>query len=208
MKPRRIYVDIDDVLSRTIERLIDLLEATHERRVEVEEVLDYDLKRSFGLDDEEIQALMNRAHLDECIESIEPEEGAVTALGIWARAGHSVNLVTGRPPITNAASRRWLTRHDVAHDSLHHLDKWSRPTWNDEGLPALRFAELAEMQFGFAVEDNLDTAVRLIEEFSVPVALMDRPWNRDWSDVSSQTQARMQRCYGWGEVVEDFDRRA
>lgn len=205
---RRIYVDIDDVLARTIERLIDLLEITHDRRVDVEDVLHFDLGRSFGLREDEIRALMARANSDEVMESIRPVEGAVAALGSWAREGHSVNLVTGRPPTTNAASRRWLARHDIAHDSLHHLDKWGRPTWNEAGLPVLQFGELAEMQFDFAVEDNLDTAVRLIEEYDIPVALMDRPWNRDWSGVPQKTQSGMQRCRGWGEVAEVFARRA
>lgn len=204
----RVYVDIDDVLSRTIEGLIDLLEVEYDRRVEVEDVLYFDLERSFGLGKDEISAFMERAHSDDFTESIEPEEGAVSALATWARDGHSVNLVTGRPPVTNAASRRWLTRHDIAHDSLHHLDKWSRPAWNESGLPTLSFQKLGEMGFDFAVEDSLDTAVRLVEEFEIPVALMDRPWNRDWSAVSNRAQAGMQRCRGWGEVTALFSRRA
>ena len=68
----RIYVDIDDVLARTIESLIDLLDETHGRRVEVDEVRHFDLEKSFELSDEEILAFMARAHEDEVIERIEP----------------------------------------------------------------------------------------------------------------------------------------
>ena len=137
MKGRRIYVDIDDVLSETIECLIDLLEETHSRRIAVEDVQHFHLERSFGLDEEEIRDFMDRAHADEVIESIMPTEGAAEVLADWDRSGHRVNLVTGRPPSTNAASRRWLERHAIAHVSLHHLDKWNRPSWNRTGLPAL-----------------------------------------------------------------------
>ena len=198
----RVYVDIDDVLARTIESLIDLLHETHGRRVEVEAVRHFDLEKSFDLSDAEIFAFMERAHADDALQRIEPVHEGVRMLADWVGDGHEVHLVTGRPPASNEASRRWLERHEVPHDALHHLDKWSRPTWNEGGLPALRFDELGAMAFDFAVEDSLDTAIRLVEEFDLPVALMDRPWNRDLSAVSPGTRSRLTRCEGWGRVAD------
>ncbi|MEM9174884.1 MAG: hypothetical protein AAGC67_06590 [Myxococcota bacterium] len=197
----KIYVDIDDVLARTIESLIDLLDETHGRRVDVEAVRHFDLEKSFDLSDDEIFAFMERAHTDDALERIEPVAEGIRTLEDWRGDGHEVHLVTGRPPAANAASRRWLERHAVPHVALHHLDKWSRPTWNEAGLPALAFDELGAMAFDFAVEDSLDTAVRLVEEFALPVALMDRPWNRDLSGVAPATRARLTRCVGWAPVA-------
>jgi uncharacterized HAD superfamily protein len=202
VKGRRIYVDIDDVLSRTIESLIDLLEQAHARRVEIEEVRHFNLERSFGLTEPEHRALMDRAHSDDVIESISPIPGAPEVLSGWQDAGHRITLVTGRPPATNAASRRWLTRHEIPHATLHHLDKWSRPSWNQAGLPALRFDEIPTLDFDFAVEDSLETAVRLVEEFGIPVALMDRPWNRDLGGLSPRARAGLIRCADWQAVEE------
>jgi len=204
VKGSRIYVDIDDVLSRTIESLVALLERTHDRRVDVEAVHDFDLALSFGLTPVEIEAFMERAHSDEILEALKPEEGAAAALRSWAEQGHSVALVTGRPPTTQAASLRWLERHEIAHDSLHHLDKWGRPAWNDGSLPALRFDDIEAMGFAFAVEDSLETAVRLVEDFEIQVALMDRPWNRNFEGVSSKARAGMTRCEGWNAVADLF----
>jgi uncharacterized HAD superfamily protein len=198
---RRIYVDIDDVLSKTIEGLIDLLEETHHRRVEVEEVRHFDLGKSFGLADHEVHEFMDRAHSDEVIELIAPAEGAAAILEGWASAGHEVRLVTGRPPSTHSASLRWLERHGVTHTLLHHLDKWNRPRWNEEGLPALRFDEIPQIGFDLAVEDSLETAVRLVEDFEIPVALIDRPWNRDLSEVSSKAREGLYRCNDWDVVA-------
>ena len=200
----RIYVDIDDVLGRTIEGLIDLLETTHGRRVEVEAVRHFDLSKSFGLGEDEIRAFMERAHHDDALDRIAPSEGAVEVLADWADAGHSIRLVTGRPPSTNAASRRWLERHGFAHDALHHLDKWARPSWNVEDLPAIRFEDLESIGFGFAVEDSLDTAVRLVEILDAPIALMDRPWNREVDDLSPGTRERLVRCVDWSDVARVF----
>jgi uncharacterized HAD superfamily protein len=206
VKGRRIYVDIDDVLSETIECLIDLLEVTHERRIAVEDVRHFDLEKSFGLEQHEIEAFMERAHADDVIESIPPTAGAAEILSDWAGAAHEVMLVTGRPPSTNAASRRWLETHSIEHTALHHLDKWSRPSWNHAGLPALRFEEIPAFEFDFAVEDSLDTAVRLVEDFGIPVALMDRPWNRDLGGLSSKARGGLARCSDWRAVADVFAR--
>ena len=197
-------MDIDDVLSRTVESLIELLERLHARRVDLEEVRHFDLGRSFELQSHEIDSLMDHAHSDAAIESIRPAEGASEVLDLWSEAGDRVSLVTGRPPTTHEASRRWLETHGLRHDSLHHLDKWNRPGWNREGLPALRYAEIGEFGFEFAVEDSLETAVRLIDEFEVPVALMDRPWNREIAMLPRKTRSRLVRCFGWQDVRKAF----
>jgi uncharacterized HAD superfamily protein len=204
MSGRNIYVDIDDVLSQTIESLIDLLEHLHDRRVEVADVRHFDLEKSFALNTREIGHFMDRAHSDEVIESIRPTEGAADVLDLWSERGDQVRLVTGRPPTTYHASRRWLETHALRHDSLHHLDKWQRPDWNVDSLPALRFDEIESFGFDFAVEDSLDTAVRLVEEFGIPVALMDRPWNRQVAHLAESTRSRMVRCRGWSDVDKSF----
>ena len=204
MSKRRIYVDIDDVLAETIERLLELLEQMHDRKVVLHEVEHFDLTKSFGLDQDEIDTFMDRAHDDDVIESIVPMSGAAKVLSRWDAEGHRITLVTGRPPTTNAASLRWLETHDFCHEALHHLDKWSRPGWNRAGLPEIAFEDLSDFGFEFAVEDSLDTAVRLVEEFDIPVALMDRPWNRELDAVSSETRASLIRCTDWSQVASCF----
>ncbi len=204
MSGRRIYVDIDDVLGETIERLLDLFEQLHGRRVVLSDVEHFDLTKSFGLDQEGIDRFMDRAHDDDIIESIAPMAGAAEVLSDWGAEGHRVTLVTGRPPTTNAASARWLETHDFRHEALHHLDKWRRPGWNRGGLPEIAFEDLSDFRFDFAVEDSLDTAVRLVEDFGIPVALMDRPWNRELGGVSKGTRASLMRCVGWADVEREF----
>ncbi len=204
MSGRCIYVDIDDVLSLTIESLIDLLERLHDRRVEVGDVRHFDLARSFDLEPQQLGPFMDHAHSDEVIEAIHPAAGAASVLDRWGEAGDRVSLITGRPPLTNAASLRWLETHGIRHESLHHLDKWNRPDWNSDRLPALRFEEIGEFGFDFAVEDSLETAVRLVEDFAVSVALMDRPWNRGVSHLAPATRAALVRCFDWGDVERAF----
>ena len=205
MSPRRIYVDIDDVLSATIERLVDLLHELHDRRVEIEQVSDFDLARPFGLDADGIRRFMDVAHADAVIESIAPHAGAAEILERWNSAGHTITLVTGRPPITTHASRRWLATHGMQHAALHHLDKWGRPDWNDGDLPALRFEDLPAFGFELAVEDSLDTAVRLVEDLGLTVALMDRPWNRELDHLPRRIRDQLVRCRDWWDVARILD---
>ena len=202
--PQAIYVDIDDVLSHTIESLIDLLDRVHGRRVAVDEVAEFDLQESFDLDASEIVRFMDHAHADEVIESILPVEGGAAVLGDWRAAGYDVNLVTGRPPSTRDSSARWLERHGFPHSDLHFLDKYGRPGWNDSGLPALHPDELAQFGFVLAVEDSLSMAARLVNELGIEVALVDRPWNRDVSGVDGGVLRRITRCVGWGEIGDRF----
>ena len=204
MSARRIYVDIDDVLSDTIARLLDLLEQLHDRRVDLDQVEHFDLSESFDLDTDEIKSFIERTHADDFIESIAPTPGAADVLSRWDAEGHRITLVTGRPPKTNAASRRWLDLHRISHAALHHLDKWQRPSWNSTDLPAIRFEDLPRFEFEFAVEDNLDTAVRLVEDFEIPVALMDRPWNRAVEHLHEKTRASLIRCSNWEQVEDAF----
>jgi uncharacterized HAD superfamily protein len=205
MSERRIYVDIDDVLSETVERLVELLEDLHGRRIDPKAVEHFDLSKSFGLDAIELEAFMDHVHADHVIESFAPILGAAPVLEHWQAAGHRITLVTGRPPQTNAASRRWLDTHALRHESLHHLDKWNRPSWNLQGLPALRFEEIPGFGFDVAVEDSLDTAVRLVEEFEIPVALMDRPWNRAVDSLARKTRDSLVRCRDWTEIAAAID---
>jgi len=204
MSNRRIYIDIDDVLAHTIARLLDLLEEVHDRRVDLQDVTQFDLKKPFGLEEHEIESFMERGHEAEFIQSIAPIEGAIDVLSRWNAAGVHITLVTGRPPVTNAASLRWLETHGIRHHALHHLDKWSRPSWNRDGLPAIGFADIPDFDFDFAVEDNLDTAVRLVEQFGIPVALMDRPWNRSLDSVAHETRDSLVRCVSWSQVESAF----
>ena len=116
MSGRHIYVDIDDVLAETVERLVDLLAQLHGRSVDPRAVEHFDLSKSFGLDPDELEAFMEHVHTDPVIESIAPIPGAAPVLERWHAEGHRVTLVTGRPPSTNAASRRWLETHDLRHN--------------------------------------------------------------------------------------------
>ena len=186
-----IYVDLDDVLCETARGFLGLLRREFDRRVAFEEIRDFDLGVSFGLDEIELERFFERAHDPELLAALVPISESIETLAGWTRAGHEVAVVTGRPTRSREDSRRWLERHRVPHDSLTFVDKYGRAAI-DAG-DAVPLAALEPRSYRFAVEDSLATAHYLRERLDIPVLLLDRPWNRGSS-------AGITRCGDWREV--------
>ena len=76
---RWIYIDIDDVLSHTAALLGDLLAEHHDRRVPYEEITQFDLGVSFGLDRDELERFLELAHEPAAIGGVSLVDGAVAS---------------------------------------------------------------------------------------------------------------------------------
>jgi uncharacterized HAD superfamily protein len=200
----QIYVDLDDVIAQTIRALVALLERHFARRVEIEDVVHFDLGRSFGLAPDELVEFMRLVHQPQVLAALEPNPGATPALASWIERGYAVAVMTGRPPSAAPASRRWLREHRIPHTSFACIDKYDREDWAGPAGRALGLDEVADLGFALAVEDSLEVAALLVERCGIPVALMDRPWNRDLSGLAPLTRARIVRCHGWAELASRF----
>ncbi len=204
--PRRIYVDVDDVLAQTGRMFLDVLVEQFGRSVAFDEIRSYHLGDSFRLQPAELTEFMRRAHLPEALGSIEPMPGAAAALGRWLRRGYQVFVVTGRPPATRQTTLGWLQRHAMPYSEFHFLDKYSEfyrdPNSTPEGVLCL--ADLPGLRFCLAVEDFPGTAEHLAGTVGVPVALFDRPWNREVEELGGKNGAPLVRCRGWAEIERRF----
>lgn len=199
-----IYVDMDDVIGQTARTFAKVFEQEHGRRVDLEEIESFDLGLSLGLSPESLDSFMKSVHRPEVLAEIEPMEGAIEALAAWVSRGYEVDVVTGRPPETEAVSRQWLADWDVPHHSLTFLDKYS---WSDElfsGSRAISMAELARRPFSLVVEDSAEVARRVTDVLDAPVALLDRPWNRSSPKPEEEFEGRIFRCHDWQELSERF----
>ena len=110
----RIYVDFDDVLCETARELSRLARELYGCQVPYAAIRAFNLREAFGLDETRYLHLMRAAHETERLLALEPTPGAVATLARWAADGHTVEIVTGRPCATHAASARWLQRHGLA----------------------------------------------------------------------------------------------
>lgn len=192
---KKIYVDVDDVLSQTIEMYLHIVEEEFGQRVSLERIRTFDLKVSFDLTQDEFHHLFDLAHRPECIMAYEPVEGAVAALKAWKAAGHHIDIVTGRPTATRESTLAWLRENQVPFDAFTMVDKYDRPG-NDRSI-AVTKDELAARPYELAVEDSVEMALYLAGKMDVRTALVDRPWNWGCPDhgnlIRGETWAEISR---------------
>lgn len=204
--PRRIYVDLDDVLAQTGRMFLALLEREFGRSVAFEEIRSYHLGDSFRLARDELDEFMRLAHEPPALGSVRPMPGAAEAVAHWRRRGYQVLVVTGRPPATRETTLAWLERQAIAYSEFHFLDKYSEFYRDQHDTPdgVLTLADLPGLGLSLAVEDFPGTAEHLARELGVPVALFDRPWNRQVGELAGGDGAPLVRCRGWSEIRRRF----
>jgi uncharacterized HAD superfamily protein len=198
---RRIYVDMDDVLCQTARGFLELLKSSWGRAVEFDEIVSFDLGRSFDLTRTELEQFMKEAHDEDLLMDLAPMPGALEALEEWVRDGYVVEVVTGRPPSSETVSRAWLERHDVPFDSLTFLAKYSNPHSDEDIRRAKPLSAMAAGDYCLAVEDSRDMAHFLAAGLGLDVALLDRPWNRNGNEALPDSVVR---CSGWGDLMTRF----
>jgi uncharacterized HAD superfamily protein len=193
---RRIYLDLDDVLAQTTERIVTRLNRLFDREVRFEDLAGFDLGDAFGLEPQERARAMQSVHEVDFLDSLAVAPGVLPLLESWARRGYHLAVITGRPPATRAVSLRWLERHGVPHHSLHTVDKYGRYAGEpaDTTLEALR-----ALPFALAIEDSLEMATFLAHHGTRRVLLMDRPWNR--APCARTASPSIERVRDWTEVA-------
>ena len=200
--PDRLYVDLDDVIGETAQRLLVMAEQEYGLRVPFEEVTSFDLDAVFGMDAEETADFYRRSNEADVLSGVALREGAVESLAACRARGIEVWVVTGRPAASRELTRAWLADRGVPHDELLFVDKYGKMQ-QEEAFPVdpaglLSLEELADLEFGAAVEDHLGMARILAGSMRTPVLLMDRPWNRD---PEADAHPLITRCRDWQAVM-------
>jgi uncharacterized HAD superfamily protein len=176
MPSNTIYVDMDDVLCQAARHFLVIVEREFGKRIDYEQLTNFDVGHSCGLRPEERDELYRIVHQPDELLRMEPLDGALPVLKRWQEEGFEIAIVTGRPPETYEPSTAWLDKHEVPFSSFTIVDKYSR--FAPDSTTAISLEELAARRFCWAVEDSLPMAEYLAARMKVPVALIDCPWNR------------------------------
>ncbi len=187
-----VYIDLDDVLSKTTCSYVEIIKKEFNRAVQFEDIHSFDLRTSFNLSSEEFDHFFALVHKPDIILDLEPMEDSIETLNNWVNRGLDICVITGRLTSCYESSLEWLNKNRVPFSSFLMVNKYSRPDY-DKRI-SISSVELYKMKFLFAVEDSLEMAGRISSEMRIPVALFDRPWNR------SNGVAGIRRCEGWREV--------
>lgn len=190
-----IYVDLDDVLCETARLFLTVLERDFGKQVSYEMLTDFDVGTACGLKPHEREELYRRVHEPDALLGLAAIDGAAEKLKHWRAAGYEIAIVTGRPPESCEPSLEWLARNQILYDSFLLVDKYSR--YKTAQAHTLSLEAFSALRFSWAVEDSLPMANFLASRMHMPVALLDRPWNRSTSDPEM-----ISRCNHWHEIKE------
>ena len=191
--PMRIYVDVDDVLSKTTDTYAGVVEREFGKTTAYENLVTFDLRKSFDLTQAEFEHFFSLVHTPDVLLGYGVVEESVETLVAWADQGHVIEIVTGRPSFAHEATLAWLDHHRIPYDSLTMVDKYNRP----DADPAISVskAEFSTRRYDLAVEDSREMALYLAHEMDVPVKLYHRPWNARPVD-----HPRVDRVNSWAEI--------
>lgn len=201
---KQIYVDLDDVLAETGRMFLRVLTCEFGKAIEWDDIQDYDLGVSLGMDESVLTRFMHAVHRPELLGSVEPIPGSLEALEKWSAQGYEIEIVTGRPAATEEVSLRWLQSNEMPHHSLIHVDKYA---WEEQLLgtsAGVPLVHLAGNGYCLAVEDSAEVAIHLTEILDAPVAVLDRPWNRRQLDDYPNPNGRIVRCDSWQDIFDRF----
>jgi uncharacterized HAD superfamily protein len=196
-----IYVDMDDVLCETARALLAIVEREFGKTILYDQLNTFEVGEACGLQNHEVTELFRIAHHPEELLGMAPIKEALSVLRQWSEAGHEIAIVTGRPPSTHESSIEWLAVHGLPYDTFIMVDKYGRFTAEDAA--GRKLSDLAGRRFSFAVEDSPTMAKYLADEMKVPVALLDRPWNRATAEHSL-----ISRYNHWREIGESLPARS
>lgn len=192
-----IYIDFDDVICETAKSFCQIADRLFGIKKPYNEVHFFNLQQSFGLTDNQYDALMKEGHLPEILLSYEETDGASISINKIVDAGHNVKIITGRPFDSYEPSRQWLDNHNLSRLPLFCVDKYGREIFNQNSTFNMTLNDLYAMSFDLAIEDS-PAAFKHLEHFgNCKVAVFDRPWNKD-AILPSDNYIRVKN---WDQIV-------
>lgn len=195
----RIYVDMDDVLCETAVSLCELAKREFSRDVDYANVSQFDLQQTFDLSDAEMRRFRELSHLPEILTSFAETPGAVDGVRALLAAGHSVDIVTGRPASSHVGTESWLKVSGLGDLAVVYVDKYNRIdvfAHAPDEPPTVSVADLARRGYDVAIDDSPLALDMLAAWRDTRVLVFDRPWNE-----TVALAANMRRVDGWDAVL-------
>ena len=194
----KIYIDFDDVICETAKYFTKIAKELFGIDLPYQQVQFFNLQKTFDLNDEQYDRLMEAGHLPENLLSNEETSGASEIINKWVDEGHEVSVITGRPFNSYEPSRKWLDQHGLERVPLFCVDKYGRETFVQDFTYNMTLEQLYGMTFDFAVEDSPAAFEHVMHFDNCRVAVFDRPWNQK----SEFPNDNFVRCKNWQKIDE------
>lgn len=191
----KIAVDIDGVLSKTMEYFVFHLNSTYGRNFSIHDITQYNFTSlekyfSFSLYDELLRVI------DTSLEDFKIHEHSKDILQGF-KEKHSFSVLTSRSDIFGERSKKWIEKHygeDVFEDVY---------TLEASGF-SCKSDFCVQHNFDLLLEDQPNYALNTRDK-GIGVILLCRPWNQDVS-----TCDLLRRAKTWkevGELISDFEKK-
>ena len=197
----RVYIDFDDVICETARFFSGEVMRIFGIDVPYERMAYFNLKKAFNLTDSQYDKLMQAGHTTEALLGYEETPGASATIIKWARQGHEIYIVTGRPFDSYEPSRQWLDAHGLQNIPLYCVDKYGRENFNKTWSYSMTLEELYNTKFDFAIEDSPVAFEHLLHFNGCRVAVFNRPWNM----AEKLPTDNFVRCGDWAAVDIAFN---
>lgn len=199
-----IYIDLDDVLCETAQKLVYVAAREFGRTTVFDQLSSFNVGISFDLTSEQVDHTMRLMHEPEMLLSVDPIPGAGNVLDRWAAAGFVIEIVTGRPPSTEDASHAWLKKHAIPYSDLVFVNKYGREHPYSDNTNYIPLGELRKREYRLAIDDSPEMVVFLASEMNTDVILFDRPWNSGIAVPAGRPNRRVERCRDWQDIAAKF----
>ena len=177
----KLGFDLDEVIVALCDLLVNHINDEFNLQWTIEDFVEYDLLKNNYVEDEEYNSKIARSIIN-VVSNIDfqitakPYEEASKFIRVLKKEGHSVHFITARKKGAENKSVKWLRKHKIPFDSVHHLG------YRGEKGPVGRALNLD--CYVDDHEDHLESMYKYKRRWAKGLVLMTRPWNRDSMDAS------------------------
>ncbi|MEK6900611.1 MAG: hypothetical protein AABX05_05795 [Nanoarchaeota archaeon] len=190
----KIGIDIDEVLAKQLEKLVQFYHLKTGKLIPVENFHTYYWPDVWGVTLEEGLRIDQEFKQSEYFDSIEPLENATEAVN-HLKKGNQLFIITARPIFFKEKTEKWLKKylHGIPFKLIHSGDFHITNKTKNKG-------EICEeLSIDIMIEDQDKYALQCAEK-GIKVILLNKPWNKQ------AEHHNIIRVNNWIEILKEIDK--
>ncbi len=187
----KIAVDLDEVLSNTVSRILEYHNETYKTDFNIEQVKNYNLWFLFGETKEETLRKINDFYKTHYFKQLKPLQEAVEAINSLKKS-HELNLVTARQDPIIKETKEWIGKYfSDCFSAIYFAKEWSVKDTN-----AKRKVDICkQLEVRLIIEDQPSYALECAQQ-EINTLLLNKPWNQ------KAVHKNLIRVGSWPEILK------
>lgn len=174
----KIGVDIDNVISDSYPEYLSSFNAEFQVDIRMDQIRDFyflnkHVEGSTVKKGKEMVAYIDKLTYSEAFQmKLKPVESAASIIQKWTDRGYLIHFITSRPAEMRDITRNWLKKHGFWVKGVK-LELFDKNLGYEIDVPYK-----SEMVKKYALNAFIEDSLEIAQALSIPVFLMDRPWNQ------------------------------